>query len=131
MLQLDIANIILITVILIIFQALLDFKILTVSSSIKALMRSTFINSPLDDAGTSFTISGTVEACPSTTENQKGQEITSLESLYETILHKICRLKIHYLILKCKHYSLPILAHNRAAFHMLSWKFVIKIALWT
>ena len=77
-------------VILIVFQALLDFIILPVSSSIKALMRSIFINSPLDDAGTSFTISGTLEACPSTTENQKGQEITSLKSLYVTILRKIC-----------------------------------------
>ena len=34
--------------------------------------------------------SGTLEACPSTTENQKGQEITSLESLDVTILRKIC-----------------------------------------
>ena len=78
------------TVILIVFQVLLDFNILPVSSSIKALMRSIFLNSPLDDAGTSFTTSGTLEACPSTTENKKGQEVTSSESLNVTILRKIC-----------------------------------------
>lgn len=44
-------------------------------------MQSTFIHhSPLDDASTSFTIAGTLEACSSTTEEQKGQEVTSLES---------------------------------------------------
>lgn len=92
-------------------------------------MQSIFINSPPDDAGTSFTISGTLEACSSTTEDQKGQEITSFESLNVTILRKKCLLKIPNLILKYKYYNLSMLAHNSATFHTLSWKFAIKIAL--
>ena len=47
-------------------------------------MGSIFIHSPLDDAGTSFTIPGTLGACSSATEEQRGQEITSLESLNVT-----------------------------------------------
>ena len=33
--------------------------------------------------------------------------------------------------LKCKHYNLPMVAHNSATFRTLNWKFAIKIALKT